>query len=351
MKTKNQLYDELNNYFSSRKNLEKHFHLEGFLVDKIFIDEINHDIEMNDDLKSLLKFQLCLEQLNKKIEKNLIDLKYLIADKIDNAIEIKLKCDYLFEENQKLDKLFMRLNLNLKPEYTVKLIFDDFFKLLVKIQKYSLSRDNVGDNFKLIHDYLNKQQIDDSKIDIYRDKLIEIFRYNLQSKVALLNTEICQKNANILCNYYTLEEDGDFLFLSPKPRNLKPEKITKIKPKFLIDIWEPDKNGSKEYYDKVIEKLKINFNKFDNPLIIIVNDELHWNLIFSRGSRTYLAGFIKTCIDKKWILNNYSAPEYADILKNTFINLKTLDPRPFRNVSLFNKAEYIEPFDFIKENK
>ena len=45
MKTKSQVYDELNIFFSSGQNLLKHFHLESFNVSKELIDEINQDYQ------------------------------------------------------------------------------------------------------------------------------------------------------------------------------------------------------------------------------------------------------------------------------------------------------------------
>lgn len=351
MKTKTQLYTELNNIFSSGKTLITHINLESFYLAKELVDEINQDSALSEKLKSLLKFQLYLDQFNNRVIGHLNNIRSIIFDKIDNPFDVKKKCDFLYKENQSLYYLFKRLNSRFKDvniEFNKETL--DFLMLKNNVQKISLTRDNVKPIFKLITEYIDKQKIDESKIDDYAKELIQKFFLSIYCEIANINSEICLNNANDLGLHYTLEEVGDFLVLSPISIKHKTNIIIKPKPELLIDIWVLDKDGNKEYYYTVIERLQENFFDFDSAFVSNINKSLHWNLISKKGSKSYLAGFIHTCIKRKWILDIYSALDLTKILKKTF-NLETLDPKPFRNMSIFNKDEYINPFDFLKENK
>jgi hypothetical protein len=351
MKTKSQLYDELNKFFSSGKNLLKHFHLESFNVSKELIDEINQDYQTSTEIKSLFKFHLNVEQFAKKVDGYLNELRVLIFDKIDNPINAKEKCDFIFKENQNLYYLFKRLNSKFKEvniEFTKENM--DFFLLINNVQKIPLSRDSVKPIFKLITDYLDKQKIDVSKIDDCGKILIQGFGYNVYTKLAEINNEIYSKFANELSMFYAVKEEGIFKILSPISSKSEIGKIHQNdKEKFLIDIWEEDKQGSKDYYNEVIERLQKDFYCIDSPFITKKNNMLYWSKYPTKGHISYLAGFINTCVKKKWI-NNFSAPKISAILINTF-NFEKLDTTIFRNILSFDKEEYCKPFDFIKENK
>ena len=116
MKTKTQLYTELNNIFSSGKTLITHINLESFYLAKELVDEINQDSALSEKLKSLLKFQLYLDQFNNRVIGHLNNIRSIIFDKIDNPFEVKKKCDFLYKENQSLYYLFKRLNSRFKKE-------------------------------------------------------------------------------------------------------------------------------------------------------------------------------------------------------------------------------------------
>ena len=351
MKTKTELYSELNNIFSSVKNLKTHINLESFYLAKELEDEINQDSALSEKLKSLLKFQLYLEQLNNRVIGKLNNIRFIIFDKIDNPFEVKKKCDFIYKENQSLYYLFKSVNSKFKEvniEYNNETL--NFLLLKNNVQKTPLKRDNVTPIFKLVSEYIDKQKIDESKIDDYKKELIQKFFLSIYCEIANINFEICLNNVNDLALHYKLEELGDFLVLSPISTKPKTNILIKPKPELLIDIWVSDKDGNKEYYYEVIERLQKNFLDIDSAFVSNINKSLHWNLISKKGYKSYLAGFIHTCIKRKWILDIYSALDLTKILKKNF-NLETLDPKPFRNMSIFNKDEYINPFDFLKENK
>ncbi len=349
MKTKVQLYDELNNFFSSGQNLLRHINLESFYVAKELIDEINNDSALSEELKSLLKFQLYIEQFNNRVIGYLNNIRLIIFDKIDNPFEVKKKCDFLYKENQDLYYLFKRIN----PKYNeVNIEFNkenlEFLLLKNNFQKTPLTRDSVEPKFKLKTEYLDKQKFDESKIDDYAKKLIQIFAFNIYTEIANLNAEICKNNGTELSLYYTLEKVGDFVELSPISTKSKTTNILNPKPELLIDIWELDKDGNKEYYNEVIEKLQDFSDSIDHSFVKQVNGKLYWSNYPIKGHISYLAGFLHTCIEKKWI-KDYSASVFRKIAINTF-NFESIDKGKLTNLSIFNEEKYCKPFDFIKEN-
>jgi hypothetical protein len=353
MKTKLQLYSELNFFFSSGQNLLRQINLESFFVPKELIDEINQVSSLSKELKSLMKFQLYLNRFNNKVITYLNDIRKIIFDKIDNPIDVKMKCDFLYKENQNLHYLFKRINSVKFKDEKIKFTKKDFEFLsnTVNAQKIILSTDTVKPIFKLLFDEnTNKQKIEESKIDVYRKQIIQKFAFDIYSTISNINSEICTNNVTELGLYYTLEKEGDFVVLSPISKMPKTYKIIKPKPELLIDIWEFDKDGTKDYYNEVIEILQKNFLHIDNAFVINIKNNLHWNLFSKKGSKSYLAGFIHTCVKRKWIIDKYSADEITKILKKTF-NLETLDSKTFRSISLFDNQLYIKPFDFLKENK
>lgn len=351
MKTKTQLYNELNLIFSSRENLLKYINYESFYAPKELIDEINNDTKSSKELKSILKYHLYIEQFTNRVLGYIREIKIIIFDKIDNPYDVKKKCDFLYKENQKLHNLIKRINPKFKVtkiEFTNEVL--DALSLILNVQSKPLNKENAHLKFKIINDYLEKQETDESKINDYIKKIFQKNTYEIYKEIALINSEICEKNASDLSLFYTLNKVDDFLVLSPISTKTISNNTKKPKPELLIDIWEVDKDGYKEYYNEVIQMLQKNFLNIDNAFVSNINNNLYWNMIAKKGSKSYLAGFIHTCIKRKWIIDKYSAKVITEILKKTF-NLETLDPKTFRNISIFDKQLYIKPFDFLKENK
>ena len=259
MKTKSQLYIELNNILSSSNNLLQYINLESLSIkNKELIDEIDNNNETSSSLKSLCKQQLYIEQLNKKIEGYLNDIRFIIFDKIDNPIDVKQKCDFIFKENQNLHQLFKQLGLKFKIEnIEFKKQDFEFISILNEIQKNHLSRNSINHKYQLIEQYLTKQKVDESKIDIYGKMLIQNFCYNISTKISIINTEICSKYAEDLFLDYVLLEDGNFLLLSPLSlksddkqqkqtvRELKPDEARFFNSIEAYDFFIKCKNGIK----------------------------------------------------------------------------------------------------------
>lgn len=119
------------------------------------------------------------------------------------------------------------------------------------------------------------------------------------------------------------------------------------KPELLIDIWLPNKEGKKDEYQNIIDRLKRSSNYIDKPFLDEINGELHW--LTGKGNIQYLKGFIWTCIKKKWIVDTHSAPKLKSILSNTF-NIK-FSATPFKNLRIDPPAEkYLLPFKNLPDN-
>jgi len=98
-----------------------------------------------------------------------------------------------------------------------------------------------------------------------------------------------------------------------KKENSIPDRLIKVKPSGLIDVWL-SLDGSKTYYYKVIAYYQTKlFNLCDKPMI---NPDGSWARIY--GSKMFLQAFLATCIKKGYISDNHSAAEFVNILKITF---------------------------------
>jgi hypothetical protein len=140
-------------------------------------------------------------------------------------------------------------------------------------------------------------------------------------------------------NYVNSEIANTMKILNPHP-TAEQGKQKASKPQTLIEIWEPDRNGNKAEYQRVIEKLIPDY-------LTKSGNKLTWNK--KQKNIKYLAGFIKTCIEKKWILNNYSSSDYKRILQNTF-NI-TFNAKPFKMNELENlDKKYSQPFKNMPSN-
>ena len=123
------------------------------------------------------------------------------------------------------------------------------------------------------------------------------------------------------------------------------------KPKNLFDIWVPDRNNEKEgMYQFYINHLKKEYKETASPFVTETNKKLYWNKVPQKGWVQYLAGFIYTCIQKNWIADLYSAPQYKPILRNTFFNIN-FNIKPFKQLSVNPPSEkYLQPFKNLPAN-
>lgn len=133
--------------------------------------------------------------------------------------------------------------------------------------------------------------------------------------------------------------------------SVKGKKTLKTQP-VLIDIWIPDKLGSKKSYDSTIEFLLKESLSIDASFIKEVNGDLYWNKHPATGWVQYMAAFIHTCIVNGCILNTYSSVQFKNILCKTF-NIDRFDPKPFKSIGTTPPADkYLIPFSsFFKKSK
>lgn len=113
----------------------------------------------------------------------------------------------------------------------------------------------------------------------------------------------------------------------------------------LREIWEKDG----DHYEYIIDLLcNHSFKRLDYPFVTDFEGRLIWNSA-EHMSKSYLFGFIYTCLLNKWISSIHSSTDYLRIIKNTF-NIK-VDPGPYKSalakaISAENSkyATYLAPF-------
>lgn len=114
----------------------------------------------------------------------------------------------------------------------------------------------------------------------------------------------------------------------------------------LADIWE----GTDEEYQAVIALLKNVNPHLASPFVTEIKDKLNWNQTPQKGWVQYLAAFIRTLIEKKWIADQYSAPRLISLLDPTF-NIGSIDSKPFKSISSRHfDSKYLIPFQGIPNN-
>ncbi|MBD1396747.1 hypothetical protein H9Q13_06175 [Pontibacter sp. JH31] len=117
----------------------------------------------------------------------------------------------------------------------------------------------------------------------------------------------------------------------------------------LKDIWRPNSSGNKDEYDALIEYLKEENLDIEGPFITEQRGQLHWNKNPQKGWIQYIAALVHICIKKKWILDQYSAPQLASILSNTF-NVR-FNHKPLQQVAASpTEAKYLKPFKDLPAN-
>lgn len=126
-----------------------------------------------------------------------------------------------------------------------------------------------------------------------------------------------------------------------KPKETGPPKNIQ---ESLKDIWI----GNLKIYDEIINLLKEENVKIGKPFLTEIGGNLYW-IKGITGHIQYLAGFIYTLIEKKWIADQHSAPSYKQILGRSF-NID-FDPEPFKGLKgTPPKVKYLTPFKILPSN-
>lgn len=117
----------------------------------------------------------------------------------------------------------------------------------------------------------------------------------------------------------------------------------------ILDIWLPDKYGTKKEYYKMIKRLTSERVTDNEAFLTEKDNKLYWTTCY--GKFQYLFGLIYTCINKGWIKKGHSAPLYRKILNNTF-NAETGSSTTFKGIDSNPPAEhYVSLFKYLPYNK
>jgi len=136
-------------------------------------------------------------------------------------------------------------------------------------------------------------------------------------------------------------------FKNYKPARKKPVKKEKERDnRTLENIWKSEELS----YEKLIAILKKEHHSIKSSFVNTIDNKLTWTEIPIKGFQQYLAGFIHTCIKKKFITEVISAPDYVDILNNTFNNIiPSLNLFKSINTTPPKSRKYLEPFKNLEK--
>lgn len=116
----------------------------------------------------------------------------------------------------------------------------------------------------------------------------------------------------------------------------------KPQPNTLREIW----TKRPEHYSYIMSLLcNYPFVQLEIPFATEIEGVLTWNKSVE-NSKSYLSGFIYTCLLNKWILDKYTSSDYVQIIQNTF-HIK-VDSTPYKSAmakaKLFEDDIYLLPF-------
>ena len=171
-------------------------------------------------------------------------------------------------------------------------------------------------------------------------------------------SSICNINRTINRNFFidqidTVGEIRDNLKLGINNDIPKEPKRTsaplKKRPKSLLDLWLPDRNGSKDEYFLQIDKLKEVYPPIGTSFLYEKNNALFWNNHF-RGPYKYLSGWLNNCRKKGWINKDSSCKDFQIVVNITF-NAQAKSDTSFKGVKSGDLNEkYLSPFSDIPVN-
>lgn len=221
------------------------------------------------------------------------------------------------EESNELFKIIERLNpqfINITGEY-----FKQYLGLQSELKHYIYAYDTNKKMLDLIgqEKYLNSTLLKNLKSKIQ----------DIRSEIEILNPK------KKLDRKFTKEE--------PKIRQKE-----KIKNSTLEEIWIGKNKDEKSNYNEVISILKKDNLFLDRAFIIKQDNLLQWLKLPNKGWQQYLSAFILTCIKKKWIRSDYSAPELVSIISNTFHVTTHKNNIPL-SINSIPKDKYLTPIESL----
>lgn len=167
---------------------------------------------------------------------------------------------------------------------------------------------------------------------------------------AIEQLTLLAKSAKEAIAFRKLKGEIDKASLPPEQKIIsRSNSVKTTRPETLLEIWLPDRTGSTKQYQEFIEHLKAPYPEIDSSFITEINNTLYWNKTPKKGFASYLAGFIYTCLKKKWIKDDYSGEDYKFILGKTF-NV-VFNKKPFEQIAAKTFDEkYLKPFKNLPSN-
>ena len=263
---------------------------------------------------------------------------HLQKSKMKNMVPIS---EYLNSVENILASIYFGREPDVEDIAIVTLHTKDFTNELRHIYLSGISQAEKDAKYKYVYEIISKANYHIQKENVGNSDQWNVIINSIDIACSHV-TELHFKESNQ--HYPSTQFDR---YTEPEQSKPKQKNNTKL---FLFDIWLPDSTGAKKRQcNKYIEYLKQDYSEIGSPFITEINGGLQWNNTPQKGWVQYLAGFIYTCLKKKWIHDTYSAPDYKAILERTFnieFNLK-----PFKHLtSAPPKQKYLEPFKGLPVN-
>jgi len=268
---------------------------------------------------------------------------------------------------------------SIKPTQIFAQALIEFFEFLTTVKKDRLGNIEIKKSEKESYEKIFKAsfeycasfeefqqnfQIDEQTLD-KKEFLIRLREYKVNYSKALEHYKKYEKSKAVSKLYQLILKEVDKKLnelLSLSTQNSQIDKVgskkisTKVlipnNDKYLKDIWLPNKEGTKDEYEIVLGLL-LNQN-VALGFAFIVKDSFgnySWQKLPLHCWVQYLAGFVYTCLEKKWIEKGISAPAIKELLCRTF-SIDDFDHKPLK--SLYSnppKDKYLIPFKTIPINQ
>jgi hypothetical protein len=335
------LLAEIGYIFNSDENITKHIQTKTISVYSNYFLGNDFSQIFSDEIQEKLIYILSSELFfNQTILPKIEEIISIFQQEIDSTRSHRKKLELLINQNRKLYELYQTIKneddkLLISDSTFVKdyinLYFNDFY------DKSPVYNEIISDVEKL-KSYSNK--IDPREVSHQINQMDYLANIKILTKICLLkiNSSYIKTNFSLIENRQLNYENG-----FPILGGLLKKQVEK-KEDSLYTIWQSKDTG---YLDEILKILQMKVH-FHISFVTKIDGKIKWNEVGNFAQ--YLAGFFYILHKKKWV-DIYSAPQIAKILSKTFNRDKPYDSKAFRNISIFDKVDYLKPFSFIKENE
>jgi len=248
----------------------------------------------------------------------------------------KIKKHYLFLSQKKC------LTEHDISEVEIKLI-NNYIQLSSIIKNNDLDIFTLSEKFDEINKISDQEFLNNLKIYLPNVDYIEYLKVFIK-QLLIASWTLTILDFKFLNDFYTISADLNGIPIFEKKKT--EIKVKTLQKYTLFDLWVGNNNN---YLNEIIIILTQEQHKFKDLIFISeIDGKLYWNKSL-RNWNKYLAGFYRVLIEKKWVVNDKSAPQIVEILKETFNFENKIDSKNFRSGAMEIDNRFKEPFEFIED--